>query len=626
MAVIQGTNITKFFGSELMFKGLNFSVNEKDRVAIVGPNGSGKSTLIKIIIGEESLSSNPSNETPSEISIPKNVVVGYLSQKVINDTNNTLYDEAMDVFKAQIQREKELEELANKMSINPNDEDLHKEYAKKLNYFEACGGYDYHYLVEMILLKFGFKKEDFNRKIISFSGGERTKMAFAKLLLIKPDLLILDEPTNHLDISTIDWLEDYLKSYPGTILFVSHDRYFINSLANRIFELENKELNIYKGNYDQYLNEKKLRYELQLKNYNAQQKEIEKLKRFIEYFKPKPRFVARAKDREKKLEHMKMIDKPYESKSSLKISFQGDSLKGKKIMLFTSCLFGYKAPLFDEVNLTLFSDDHLAIMGDNGCGKTTILKTIMHQIKLLSGSIDFLRPLNIGYLEQNDFSLDNCSYTLIEYIQYSFDNMLEKDIRNHLGKFGFHEDDVFKEVKVLSGGEKMRLILAKLVLSNYDLLLLDEPTNHLDSIAKEALISALESYNGAIILVSHDRYFVDTLANKILYISNHKVYIEEGNYASLKENLKDLFLSSTDTKEKKEKKNIVKTKNTGLSKLKCEDKLKVLEDKINEVKNSQFLEENYMNSKKMQELEAKQKQLEKEYDDLLEYYISNFDA
>ena len=516
MAVIQGSNITKYFGSELIFKGLNFSVNEKERVAIVGPNGCGKSTLIKMIIGEESISANLANEQPGEISIPKNIVVGYLSQKVINDANNTLYDEAIDVFKDQIKREKELELLANKMALEPNNEELHNEYAKKLNYFEANGGYDYHYLIEMILLKFGFKKEDFDRKISSFSGGERTKMAFAKLLLIKPDLLILDEPTNHLDISTIDWLEDYLKSYPGTILFVSHDRYFINSLANRIFEIENKELNIYKGNYDQYLNEKKLRYELQLKNYNSQQKEIEKLKRFIEYFKPKPRFVARAKDREKKLEHMKIIDKPYEAKSSLKISFQGDSLKGKKIMLFTNCLFGYDKPLFDEVNLTLFSDDHLAIMGDNGCGKTTILKTIMHQIKILSGSIDFLRPLNIGYLAQNDFSLDDCSFTLIEYIQNSFENMLEKEIRNHLGKFGFHDDDVFKIVKVLSGGEKMRLILAKLVLNNYDLLLLDEPTNHLDLIAKEALINALESYGGAIILVSHDRYFVDTC---LLYTS-----------------------------------------------------------------------------------------------------------
>lgn len=625
MAVIQGSNITKYFGSELIFKGLNFSVNEKERVAIVGPNGCGKSTLIKMIIGEESISTNPANEQQGEISIPKNIVVGYLSQKVINDANNTLYDEAIDVFKDQIKREKELELLANKIALEPNNEDLHNEYAKKLNYFEANGGYDYHYLIEMILLKFGFKKEDFNRKISSFSGGERTKMAFAKLLLIKPDLLILDEPTNHLDISTIDWLEDYLKNYPGTILFVSHDRYFINSLANRIFEIENKELNIYKGNYDQYLNEKKLRYELQLKNYNSQQKEIEKLKRFIEYFKPKPRFVARAKDREKKLEHMKIIDKPYEEKNSLKIAFQGDSLKGKKIMLFTNCLFGYDKPLFDEVNLTLFSDDHLAIMGDNGCGKTTILKTIMHQIKLLSGSIDFLRPLNIGYLAQNDFSLDDCSYTLIEYIQNSFENMLEKEIRNHLGKFGFHDDDVFKIVKVLSGGEKMRLILAKLVLNNYDLLLLDEPTNHLDLIAKEALINALESYGGAIILVSHDRYFVDTLANRILYISNHKTYLEEGNYASLKEDLKDLFFSN-EVKEKKEKKVITKTKSSGLSKLKCEEKLEILEGKIQELKDAQFLEENYMDSKKMQELEYKQKQFEKEYDELLEYYISNFDA
>lgn len=626
MAILQVSNLTKFFGTNLLFERLNFAINEKERVALVGPNGCGKSTLIKIIMGEETPSTNLSNEQPGSVFIPKNVVVGYLSQKVIENANNTLLDEALLVFKTQIKLENELNAMSEAISKNPYDEILQQEYAKKLNNFENKGGYDYHYLIEMILLKFGFKKEDFSRKISSFSGGERTKMAFAKLLLIKPDFLILDEPTNHLDISTIDWLESYLKTYPGTILFVSHDRYFIDHLASRIIELENHKMNFYKGNYTQYLEEKRMRYELQLNNYNAQQKEIEKLKRFIEYFKPKPRFVSRAKDREKKLEHMEKIDKPYESKFNMKINFDVNALKDKKILEFSHCLFGHNKPLFNELNLTLFSNDHLAIMGDNGCGKTTILKSILHEIDLINGSINFLRPLNVGYLAQNDFSLNDCNFTLIEYIEQYFPNMSEKEIRNHLGKFCFYDDDVFKQVSVLSGGEIMRLVLARLVLSKYDLLLLDEPTNHLDLIVKEALIKALSDYNGALIIVSHDRYFVDILANKLLYIANKNIYYSEGNYSTFKEVHDDLFSLNEQKVEQKEKKEKPKyQKSNSLSKNKCEEKLALLEQKINQIKEAQFLEENYMDKKKMDELDAQLNKLEQEYNSLFEYYAENFD-
>lgn len=626
MAILQVSNLTKFFGTNLLFERLNFAINEKERVALVGPNGCGKSTLIKIIMGEETPSTNLSNEQPGSVSIPKNVVVSYLSQKVIENANNTLLDEALLVFKTQIKLENELNAMSEAISKNPYDEILQQEYAKKLNNFENKGGYDYHYLIEMILLKFGFKKEDFSRKISSFSGGERTKMAFAKLLLIKPDFLILDEPTNHLDISTIDWLESYLKTYPGTILFVSHDRYFIDHLASRIIELESHKMNFYKGNYTQYLEEKRMRYELQLNNYNAQQKEIEKLKRFIEYFKPKPRFVSRAKDREKKLEHMEKIDKPYESKFNMKINFDVNALKDKKILEFSHCVFGYNKPLFNELNLTLFSNDHLAIMGDNGCGKTTILKSILHEIDLINGSINFLSPLNVGYLAQNDFSLNDCNFTLIEYIEQYFPNMSEKEIRNHLGKFCFYDDDVFKQVSVLSGGEIMRLVLARLVLSKYDLLLLDEPTNHLDLIVKEALIKALSDYNGALIIVSHDRYFVDILANKLLYIANKNIYYSEGNYSIFKEVHDDLFSLNEQKVEQKEKKEKPKyQKSNSLSKNKCEEKLALLEQKINQIREAQFLEENYMDKKKMDELDAQLNKLEQEYNSLFEYYAENFD-
>jgi len=624
MAIIQATNVTKYYGPELIFKGLNFAINEKERVALVGANGCGKSTLIKIILGIEGISHNDYNELPGNIAIPKNVVVGYLSQNVIENAHNTLLEEALSVFKKQIQSEKELEEIASKMASDPQNEILQQEYARKITAFESIGGYDYHYLIEMILLKFGFVKEDFNRPIDSFSGGERTKMAFAKLLLIQPDLLILDEPTNHLDISTIDWLENYLKSYPGTILFVSHDRYFIDHLATRILELENKELTSYKGNYTQYLQEKSMRYELQLKNYNKQQKEIEKLKKFIEYFKPKPRFVSRAKDREKKLEHMKLVDKPLQSKHNIKIDFKNEALSNKKIMEFENATFGYSTDLFTPISLTMFSNDHLAIMGDNGCGKTTVLKTIMGNLKLRSGDIKFLRSLNIGYLPQNDFELDNFHGSVLEYIASYFPNMLEKDIRNHLGKFGFFDDDVFKQVSVLSGGEKKCLLLARLVLVNYDLLILDEPTNHLDLLTKEALIKALESFTGALIIVSHDRYFVDTLANKIIYIAEHHSIIHEGGYEELKDKLEALTpsakVSKKEVKSKAENKQVSK-----MSKAKCEEKCASLEQKIEEIKKAQFLEENYMDAQKMQELEDALQKYQEEYNSLIEYYFATFE-
>ena len=623
MAILQVSNVSKYFGDFLLFKDVNFAINEKDRIALIGPNGCGKSTLLKIILGIEEISSNLMNEPIGKVAINKGLTIGYLSQDVISDVNHTLLEEALEVFTFQIAREKELEKISNEIANNPHDSILQKEYARKLELFESNGGYDYHYTIEMILLKFGFTKEEFNRKITSFSGGERTKMAFAKLLLLKPDLLVLDEPTNHLDISTIEWLESYLKSYTGAILFVSHDRYFINEIAGKILELENKILTSYKGNYDLYLEEKRRNYELEVKKYNAQQKEIERLKRFIEYFKPKPRFVSRAKDREKKLEHMKLIDKPYENNSKLRINFNNHGLKGKKILEFSNCKFGYDSPLFDEINFTLFSDDHLAIMGDNGCGKTTILRSLLGQIPLLNGSINQLRVISIGYLAQNDFSLDDCTQSIMEYIQFYFPDMSNTSVRTHLGKFGFVEDDVFKQVNILSGGEKMRLLLARLVLNNYDLLLLDEPTNHLDLVAKEALLSALENYAGALILVSHDRYFVDALANKIIYIANKKVLIGEGNYESIKDKI-TVEPEKEITKKEKVAPQLVKRSHT-LSKNKCEEKLANLEQKLSSLKEEQFKEENYMDSLKMKEIENKLNEIQKQYDELLDYYISNYD-
>lgn len=605
------------FPTDDIFDGISFNVYEKDRVAIIGANGTGKTTLIKLIL-------NKYTPDKGTIALSKSISVGYLSQEVISNVNNTLYEEALLVFKDTIALGKELERLEKEIASSPEDSHLIEEYGKKQHNFLIHNGYDYEYLIGMMLSKFGFSKEDYSRPISSFSGGEKTKLSFVKLLLTKPDLLILDEPTNHLDLSTIEWLETYLLSYEGTLIFVSHDRYFINALSNKIVEVENHNIVLYKGNYDFYIKEKKARYELQLRQYNAQQKEIERMKRFIEYFRYKPRFVSRVHDREKKLDHLKIIDKPQEDRNTLSIHFKGEVIEGKKIVGFENVKIGYSPsePLISDINGLVLGKDRLAIMGDNGTGKTTLLKCLMNTLKPLDGKITFYRQANIGYIDQHHLDIKG-DITLTQDMMKDFPSLGEKAIYNHLGKFNFHDDDFFKTLDMLSGGEKMRLLLAKIILKEYDLLLLDEPTNHLDLMTKQALIRALDEYEGTIIFVSHDRFFVDEIANKVMYFTKGKSYFHDGNYETFKELEKGLFLledeeKKENTKVKEEK--IVKKSNLSLGKL--EDKILKTEKKIKELKESQFDEEVYSSIFKMREVDAQIEALTKELEALEEDYLS----
>lgn len=612
--ILSVQNLVFNFPTEDIFNDISFTIYEKDRVAFIGPNGCGKTTLIKLILGQE---------VPSKgnLSLLRGISVGYLSQNVIENENNTLYQEALLVFKDLIKLENDLKVLEEKISLDPNNKELINDYGKKQHHFMINNGYDYQYLIDMFLSKFGFKKEDYDRKISSFSGGEKTKMSFAKLLLSKPQLLILDEPTNHLDLNTIEWLEDYLKGYEGTLIFVSHDRYFINSLATKIYEIENHKISYYKGNYDYYVNEKRVRYETQLKAYNNQQKEIAKMKRFIEFFMPKPRFVSRAKDRINKLNHMKIIDKPQGEEKALKINFKGESLLGKKMIGFENLDLGYDSTLITGASALVLGKDRLAVMGDNGTGKTTILKCILGTLKPIKGEIVRYRNLNVGYIDQHHFDIKG-EQTIIENYMSDFPMMGEKAIFNHLGKFNFSDDDFFKTLDMLSGGEKMRLVLSKIILKEYDLLLLDEPTNHLDIITKQALIRALDDYEGTIIFVSHDRHFVDEISNKILYFHNGKSYYHDGNYQDFKELEKELFnmdegIVSSSNKEVKETR--PKEKNISLNKL--EEKISKIEAKIEKLKKSQFDEEIYTNSVKMKEIDQEISTLEEELIKLSEEYL-----
>lgn len=608
MQILSIQDLKKEFAGVTLFEHVSFAMNDNDRVALIGNNGSGKSTLLKMILGKEEI-------TKGIIALAKGTRIGYLSQDVIENSNNTLYEEARHVFDDLIEKEEELNRLTKELENNPTSKELMDLYGRKQQHFTSIGGYDYLYKIDMLLSKFGFTSDDYNRKITSFSGGERTKIAFAKLLLIEPELLVLDEPTNHLDLSTIEWLETYLKTYNGALLFVSHDRYFIDALCNKILEIENKTSFSFKGNYEDFIEEKKILYESQLRAYENQQKEIERMKRFIEYFRYKPRFVSRVHDREKKLEHLKIIDKPTTQKQAMKIHFQGESLEGKEILNVEHLSLGFDNALVEDINFTVFGQNRIAIMGDNGSGKTTLLRIIMEDLLPLKGEIHFKRLVKIGYVDQHHFDVKG-NETILENLLNEFPTLGEKALRNHLGKFNFCGDDYLKTLDMLSGGEKMRLILAKIILRNYDMLLLDEPTNHLDMVTRQALINALKEYKGTILFVSHDRFFVDELASHLLYFKNGKSYFNIGCYQDFKEIEQKLNLEVPKKIEKSN--NVVKTevKKSSFSPLKLEEKIRNLEKEIKELKDAQFLEENYMDYKKMAKIE---KQIEEKEKELLHY-------
>lgn len=528
MYLLSATGILKEFQGEPLTSPLTFNIDENEKIALIGSNGCGKSTLIKMLIGEL-------EPDKGHVTLSKNCTIGYLSQSVISDLSHTLYEEAEEVFKPLMEEEKFLEDLCEKIAEDPSNTELLDTYSHREPLFREKYGYNFRYKIRLILNYFKFKEEDYNRPITSFSGGERMKIAFAKLLLLNPSLLILDEPTNHLDISTIEWLEEYLKSYKGAILFVSHDRYFINSLATRVLEIEKGKLESYSGNYDKYAAEKKVRYESQLKLYLKEEKQKQKLEWFIKFYMPKPRFVSRAHDREKKLARLEKtrVEKPTEVKNKVHIDFQGKLRVGKRVFETKELAVGYDKPLISDIEFSFFGGDKLAIMGDNGSGKTTFIKTLLGKIKPYSGKICFYDNFNIGYLPQ-DGLLIRSNKTVLDYFRDLFPLLTLQEVYNTLGAFDFSREDDEKIVDNLSGGEKMRLVLSTLVEQKYDILVLDEPTNHLDMMTKEELIEAIGKYKGSIIIISHDRSFVDNLCNCLLYFENNKAYYYQGDYSHFK--------------------------------------------------------------------------------------------
>lgn len=524
MAVLSVNGISKSFGDDIILEDITFSVNKNDKIAIVGDNGEGKTTLLKIITKQL-------EADKGTIYFEDNKSYGYLSQNVIDDVSHTLMEEMELAFTSLKKMEKEMDDLIAKMSNSSNKEIVEK-YSYLHDLYQNSRGYEYKYQIQQMLAKFGFDESYYNRKLNTFSGGERTRASFVKLLLTKPSILLLDEPTNHLDLVMIEWLEKYLKSYNGTVIIVSHDQVFIDNLVNKVIELENHKATLYSGNYTYYINEKQLRYEQALKAYTLQEKEIKRYEMLIRKFKPKPTKTSFAKSLEGKLAKMDKIEKPKVKKKEIHSKFEANlDPYNVKMHICENLVFGYdNAALMEPLNLEIRNQDKICIMGQNGCGKTTLLKCLINNEHLISGfNSDVRMNLKYFYFDQTQQILDP-NKNLFDTIHDEFPLMSNTDVRTLLGRFLFEDDDVFKEVSKLSGGEKMRLIFALISLKNYDILYLDEPTNHLDFSTKRVISDILEDYPGTIIMVSHDRYFVNRVANKIIYLHNKKYYIEPGNY------------------------------------------------------------------------------------------------
>lgn len=539
-------NIAKMYGSDVLFNNVNLSIHELDKVAIIGDNGVGKTTLLKIIL-DEKLSTDGSVRKDKG-------TLGYLSQRVIENVNNTVEVEFNQVFKRITNAELGLNNALEKLKLNPDDQQLIDEYGYYENIFQGLGGYDKQTEINKMLTAFGFIPEDIKRKVVSFSGGERTKLSLIKLLLLKPDYLLLDEPTNHLDIQTIEWLEQYLVNYKGAVIIISHDRYFLDKVVTKIIEIENKTISTYNTNYTYYLTEKKLRYDHQLANYKRQQKEISELNDFIERFRGKPSKIGQVNDRKSKLERIEIIEKPYNHLEQ--ISFEFDALHLKKSayveIIDGNIGFDDEHILIKNLNLRVNGGDRIGIIGPNGVGKTTLLRTMLKQIPIINGQVILHQKIKIGYFDQqqNDLDIDK---TIFEVIKPYMPTESDSFIRRYLGRFLFKGKDVFKKIGDLSGGEKVRVVLAQFALEEYDLIVLDEPTNHLDLKSKEVLEHAIKTYQGTILCVSHDRYFMNQIIDHYILLQTTKYSLFTGKYDNYVE-----FMESKIHKTKTKKINSLK--------------------------------------------------------------------
>jgi ATP-binding cassette, subfamily F, member 3 len=588
MILLSLNNITKAYGTDVILKDINFSINENEKIGLVGRNGAGKTTIFKMI-SQQMLPDSGS------IFISKDKKVGYLSQNLNLDENITVFEETLKVFEDLIAIEKrlrELEELISHHSINSEsnyNEILLKEYGNLQEEFERNNGYGIESFARSILVGLGISNDDFTKKIMYLSGGQKTRVALAKLLLENPDILLLDEPTNHLDLSAIYFLENFLKEYRGTIIIISHDRYFLDIITNRTYELTDGHIEEYNGNYSYFINERQNRYEQRIKDYELQQQEIKRLEEIIERYRSfnREKSIKQAESREKALDKIERIDRPTSRDKSARILFDIRIRSGNDVLLIDNISKSYNQNvLFENLSMLIRREERIALIGENGKGKTTIFKIICDIVKPDKGYVKLGKNVKIGYYDQEQKNISNNKIVLDE-IWDEYPELTVTEVRNYLAAFLFTGDDVFKNIDTLSGGEKSRLSLLKLMISNSNFLLLDEPTNHLDIMAREALEKAMLEYPGTLLTISHDRYFLNKVIKKIVelvdgnlieYLGNFEYYQNKKN--SPKDEIVINTVGKTRTEVKDERKKIREAQG---NKLQLQKSLKEVEREIEEM-------------------------------------------
>jgi len=614
--VLSCNNISKSFGETSILKNISFSIRKGEKVGLIGINGTGKTTLLKII----------SKQIPYDeghIHFSKDAVIGYLKQDSIFKTQNTIYDEAVSVFAKLIKDELRLRslevEIAKQSQLSKNLHEIEKimdDYTVLTDKFERNDGYSFRSKVRGVLNGLGFSSADLDQPVNQLSGGEKTRLSLAKLLLSKPTLLLLDEPTNHLDIQAVEWLEGYMRDYHGTVIIVSHDRYFLDQLVTSILEIENNSISNYNGNYSNYIAEKLIRQEQEAREFSKYKKEsdrqIDIIRRLRQHGTEK--LMNRAKSKEKQLSKLKVHELPTHSSKKAYMHIEARETSGKNVLQIEnlSKKFG-SSTLFNDVNLKIYRGDKVSLIGPNGVGKTTLFKMLINETNSYSNYISLGHNVVVGYYDQEQQTLTNKNTTLDE-IWDLYPGKTETEIRTLLGSFLFSSDDVFKTVSVLSGGEKARLSLLKLILSKSNFLLLDEPTNHLDINSKEVLEEALIKYNGTIFMISHDRYFINRISTKILelnkkgvdqYLGNYDYYMEKKKESSLsKLNENDGQINKTQEKErrKKEKENNIRIRKIKKESDNLENNIALLEEEHSKLESLLCQEEIYSNANKSREM------------------------
>lgn len=620
-------NVSKAFGTDVILKNISFHIEEKEKVAIVGVNGAGKSTLFKIITGELSLDSG-------EVIMPKSATMGYFSQSLEIDSSKTIYGELLTVFEPIMLMEQQLRDMEAQMSHKSGDqlEKLMEKYSELSHKMEEMDGYSYQSRLRGVIKGLGFSDEESSQTINQLSGGQKTRVALGKILLKAPDILLLDEPTNHLDIDSLRWLEDFLRSYKGAVVIISHDRYFLDKVVGKVIEIENKKAKEYFGNYSYYAEKKIVDREIEYHRYINQQKEIKHqedvIKKLREFNREKS--IKRAESREKMLDKIERIEAPENLPDKMRLEIKPVKESGNDVLSVDNVSMAFDGvPLFDNISFDIKKGEKTALIGPNGIGKTTLFKIILSRLEAKGGSVKLGSNVVIGYYDQEQSDL-NLNKTIFDEISDAYPDLTTTQIRNVLAAFVFTGDDVFKTIGSLSGGEKGRVALAKIMLSNANFLILDEPTNHLDINSKEILEQAIQCYTGTVLYISHDRYFINSTATKIVELNKDKATIYLGNYDYYTEKLKENEIVKTeevksietetklDWKKQKEIQAQQRKKDNRIKKI--EKEIEETENKIDELDNLLATEEVYTNSMRSREIYEEKESLEEKLMELYEKF------